>query len=207
MKTEKRILIAFLLNLFFSILEFIGGWLTGSVAIFSDALHDLGDAVAIGLSYFLERKSVRRGDNFYSALGGLITTLILLLGSLAVMLQAILRLHTPTAIRYDGMILFAIVGVAINAVAAFVTREGRSVNRRAVNLHMLEDLLGWLVVLVGAIVMRFTDWVFLDPLLSIGVSLFILIGACANLRESLFLLRHKTPADQAKPHHFHHHHH
>ena len=190
MKTERNILIAFILNLAFSIFEFIGGAVVGSVAIISDAVHDIGDAASIGISYFLERKSKKQPDKThtygymrYSVIGGVITTVILLLGSAAVIYNAILRIMSPVEINYDGMIIFAIVGAAVNLLAAFFTREGDSINQKAVNLHMLEDVLGWVLVLVGAVVMRFTDISIIDPLMSIGVAVFILINAVKNLKE------------------------
>ena len=200
MKTERNILIAFLLNLFFSVFELVGGIWSGSVAILSDAVHDLGDAAGIGISWLLERKSCRQPDERYtygygrySVLGSLSTILILLIGSAAVICSAVDRIIHPTAIRYDGMLLFAVVGVAVNLIAAFVTREGESLNQRAVNLHMLEDVLGWAVVLVGAVVMRLTDFALLDPLLSIAVAVFILTHAVGNLREGIGLLMEKVP--------------
>lgn len=196
-----RILVAFLLNLCFSIFELVGGMITGSVAILSDALHDLGDAAGIGCSYFLERKSRREPDTThtygyarYSVLGGLITTVILLTGSCIVVYNAILRLLNPAPIDYSGMLIFAVVGVTVNLAATLFTRHGDSLNQRAVNLHLLEDVLGWVVVLAGALVMRFTDWIFLDPLLSIGVAVFILAHALGNLKEILDLFLEKTPA-------------
>ena len=198
--SAARILTAFLLNLFFSVFELIGGILTGSVAILSDAIHDLGDAAGIGLSFFLERKSRKQPDAThtygyarYSVLGGLITTVILLAGSCLVIYNAILRLLNPAPIRYNGMLIFAVVGITVNLAAALFTRHGDSLNQRAVNLHMLEDVLGWIVVLIGALVMRFTDWVFLDPLMSMGVAVFILIHALKNLKEILDLFLEKTP--------------
>ena len=201
MKTEKNILIAFLLNLSFSIIEFIGGTITGSVAIISDSIHDMGDAVSIGLSYFLERKSKGQPDAThtygyarYSVLGGFITTVILLLGSVMVIYNAILRILTPVDINYNGMIVFAVLGVILNFLAAYITREGDSMNQKAVNLHMLEDVLGWVVVLIGAIVMRFTDISILDPIMSIGVAVFILINSIKNLSSVLNLFLEKTPA-------------
>lgn len=202
MKTDKNILIAFLLNLCFSVFEFFGGLFTGSVAILSDALHDLGDAMSIGLSFFLEKKSKKHPDESYtygyarySVLGGFITTMILLVGSGIVLYNAALRIFHPSPIHYDGMILFAVVGAAVNLCAAFFTREGDSLNQKAVNLHMIEDVLGWLVVLVGAIVMRFTHIAIIDPLLSIGVAVFILINAIENLKEILALFLEKAPQD------------
>ena len=200
MKTERNILIAFILNLAFSIFEFVGGFFTGSVAIVSDAVHDIGDAASIGASYFLEKKSKKQPDEHYtygyarySVIGSVLTTLILLVGSALVVYNAILRIINPTPIKYDGMIIFAIVGAAVNLLAALFTREGDSLNQKAVNLHMLEDVLGWIVVLVGAIAMRFTDFAIIDPLMSIGVAIFIFINAIKNLKEAVDLFLEKTP--------------
>lgn len=200
MKTQRNILIAFILNLGFSIFEFFGGIVTGSVAILSDAVHDLGDAASIGISWFLEKKSRKQPDDRYtygyvrySVIGSVITTLILLFGSAAVIYNAANKIIEPTHINYNGMIGFAVVGVCVNLLAAFLTREGDSLNQRAVNLHMLEDVLGWAVVLFGAIVMRFTDFALIDPVMSIGVAVFIFINAIKNLKEVIDLFLEKTP--------------
>ena len=200
MKTEKNILIAFILNLCFSIFEFMGGLFTGSVAIVSDAVHDIGDAASIGISYFLERKSKKQPDETYtygyarySVIGGVITTLILLFGSVMVIYNAITRIIDPTPINYNGMILFAVIGAVVNFLAAFFTRHGDSLNQRAVNLHMLEDVLGWIVVLVGAVVMKFTDFALIDSIMSIGVAVFIFINAFKNLKEVTDLFLEKKP--------------
>ena len=200
MKTEKNILIAFILNLSFSIFEFIGGIFTGSVAILSDAVHDIGDAASIGFSYFLEKKSKKQPDETYtygyarfSVMGGVITTFILLFGSVAVIYNAVIRIFNPVEINYNGMIVFAVIGALVNFLAAYFTKDGDSINQKAVNLHMLEDVLGWLVVLVGAIIMRFTDIKIIDPLMSMGVAIFIFINAVKNLKEVLDLFLTKIP--------------
>ena len=200
MKTARNILIAFILNLSFSVFELFGGIFTGSVAIISDAIHDAGDAVSIGISYFLERKSKKQPDKKYtygyggySVLGGLFTTVILLIGAVFMVYNAVCKIITPAKINYNGMIVFAVIGVCVNFCAAFFTRGGGSVNQKAVNLHMLEDVLGWAVVLVGAIIMRFTDMAIIDPILSLGVSVFIIINAIKNLKDILCLLLAKTP--------------
>ena len=200
MKTEKNILIAFLLNISFSIFELFGGFFTNSVAILSDSIHDFGDAISIGISYFLEKKSKKEADKKYtfgysrfSVLGGVITTTILLVGSILVIISSIKRLFNPQEINYNGMIIFAIIGVILNFLAAYVTRDGSSINQKSVNLHMLEDVLGWIVVLIGSIIMNFTDIKILDPIMSIGVSLFILFHALKNLKRILDLFLEKTP--------------
>ncbi|MBR3576261.1 MAG: cation transporter [Clostridia bacterium] len=201
MKKEHNILVAFILNLVFSVFEFFGGVFTGSVAIMSDALHDAGDAASIGISYFLEKKSKKGPDETYtygymrySVIGSVITTLVLLFGSAAVVYNAVKRIISPIPINYDGMIVFALVGAAVNFVAAYVTRHGDSLNQRAVNLHMLEDVLGWIVVLVGAVIMRFTDISVIDPIMSVAVAVFIFINAIRNLKEAVDLFLEKTPA-------------
>ena len=211
MKTEKNILIAFILNIVFSIFELFGGLLTNSVSILSDSIHDLGDAVSIGISYFMEKISKKHADNKYtygyvrySVLGGVITTTILFVGSILVIIGAIKRLFNPVEVNYSGMIIFAIIGVVLNFIAAYVTKDGDSINQKSVNLHMLEDVLGWIVVLVGAIIMNFTDIKVLDSIMCIGVALFILINSYKNLKSIVDLFLEKTPSsiniDELKEH-------
>lgn len=201
MKTERKIFVAFILNLVFSACEFVGGILTGSVAILSDALHDLGDAVSIGVAYVLERKSKRHADTVftfgyarYSVVASMLTTSILIVGSVVVVVNAIDKIVHPTPVNYDGMIVFAVFGVVVNSVATLFTSKGNSLNQRAVNLHMLEDVFGWIVVLLGAIVMKFTDFALIDPIMSIGVAVFILINAIKNLTEVLNVFLEKAPS-------------
>ncbi len=200
MKSQKRILVAFILNLIFTIFEFIGGALTGSVAIISDSVHDFGDSVSIGISYFLEKKSKKEPDDKYtfgylrySVLGSLIMTIILIVGAIFVIIHACDRIIHPVEIDYNGMILLAIFGIGVNLVAAITTHGDGSLNQKAVSLHMFEDVLGWGVVLVGAILMKFTDITYIDPIMSIGVSLFLLVHAIMNFKEICDIFFEKTP--------------
>ena len=202
MKNKSRILVAFVLNFAFSVFELIGGAFVGSVAILSDALHDMGDAVGIGVSYFCEQHSQKKPDakhtyGFirYSVLGGFITTLILLFGSVGVIYQAVLRMMNPATIHYNGMVAFGIVGIIVNGIAAYFTHGGHSVNQRAVNLHMLEDVLGWIAVLLGAVVMKFTGLDCLDGITSIIIAVYILFQALKNLKTTLNIFLEKTPDD------------
>ncbi len=202
MKTERKIFVAFILNLVFSACEFVGGILTGSVAILSDALHDLGDAVSIGVAYVLERKSKRHADTVftfgyarYSVVASMLTTSILIVGSVVIVANAIDKIVHPTPVNYDGMIVFAVFGVVVNTVATLFTRKGHSLNQKAVSLHMLEDVLGWIVVLVGAVVMRFTDFALIDPIMSIGVAIFIFVNAVRTLHQALQVFLEKAPTD------------
>ena len=202
MKTEKNILVAFILNISFSIFELIGGIFTNSISIMSDAVHDFGDALSIGISLVLEKLSKKKPDEKYtygyarySVLGALITTIVLTVGSIFVILGGINRILNPVTINYNGMIIFAIFGVVINFLAAYFTRDGDSINQKAVNLHMLEDVLGWVVVLIGSILMKFTNIALLDSIMSIGIAIFILINAFRNLKDILDLFLEKTPKD------------
>lgn len=200
MKSHKKIFIAFILNLGFSIFEFIGGVLTGSFAIMSDSLHDLGDAGSIGISYLFEKKSTKSPDTAYtygytrySVLGSLIMTLILILGSAAIICRAVMRILSPTPVSHNGMIILALVGIAVNIFAAIITHEGHSLNEKAVNLHMLEDVLGWAVVLIGAIIIKYTGVTLIDPLLSICVAVFVLINAIRTLVKAIAVFLEKAP--------------
>lgn len=200
MKTERKIFLAFILNLIFSVIEFIGGIFTGSIAILSDALHDFGDATSIGLSFMLEKKSKKKANDKYtygygrfSVLGGLITTVILLLGGIVVIYNSINRLINPIEIKYNAVIIIAVIGFSVNLISAIFTHGGHSINQKAVNLHMLEDVFGWVIVLIGAIVMRFTNFARLDAILSILVALFIIYNALKNLKEILDIFLLKTP--------------
>ena len=200
MKSHKKILLAFLLNLFFAVFEFLGGAFTGSIAIISDAIHDLGDAFSIGVSYVLEKLGGKKADNKYtygyyrySVLGGVIQSVILLCGSVLVVYNAVLRFLNPVPVDYSGMIVIAIIGFAVNFVAAYFTSGGDTINQKAINLHMLEDVLGWAIVLTGAVIMRFTDWWFLDPALSIGLAVFIGVNALKTLKTVLDIFLQKIP--------------
>ena len=202
MKTEKNILVAFLLNISFCIIEFIGGLFSRSIAILSDSLHDFGDALSIGISYFLEKKSKNKPDDKhtygyvrYSVLGSIITTVILLVGSVFVIYESIKRIINPVEVNYDGMLIIAIFGVVINFLAAYFTREGDSLNQKSVNLHMLEDVLGWVIVLIGSIIIKFTNIYYVDSIMSMIVAIFILVSAFKNLLVVLDLFLEKTPKD------------
>lgn len=202
MSGKGRILIAFILNLCFSIIEFVGGLIIGSVAILSDAIHDCGDAISIGISYFMEKISDEPANEKYtygyrrfSVLGGLITTIILLVGSVFMIYSAINRIFNPVEINYTGMIVLSVIGLIINGVAGFLTHKGTSINQKAVTLHLIEDMLGWVIVLIGAIIMNFTNWYWLDSFLSIALAIFVMINAIKILTQIIDMFVIKTPSD------------
>lgn len=199
--STNGILIAFFLNFAFSIIELIGGAITNSIAVVSDAVHDMGDTFSIGISLILEAKSRKAPDDKftfgyirYSLIGSFITTAVLLCGSAVVIYNAIDRIIHPELVNHQGMIIFAILGLIVNFFATLFTRSGKSLNQKAVNLHMLEDVLGWLVVLIGAILIKFTGITIIDPILSILVALFIFKNAFSNLKTVTDLFLEKAPA-------------
>lgn len=200
MKTEKDILIAFILNLFFSVFEIVGGILTNSVSILSDAVHDLLDSLSIGISFFLERKSKKKPNEIYtygyarySVLGAFFTTVILSMSSILIIYHSIERIFKPVEIKYNGMIIIAIFGVIVNFLAAYFTKDGDSLNEKAVSLHMIEDVLGWIIVLIGALVIKFTNIYWIDSVISIVVSVIIFVKAISHLNEILDLFLMKKP--------------
>ncbi len=200
MASDQRILTAFLLNLFFAVAEGIGGVLTGSVSVLSDAVHDLGDSIGIGISFVLERIGKKHSDSHYtygytrySVLGSVITNLLLIFGSIVVTVTAVRRLLHPVTVEHDGMILFAVFGILVNGVAAAFTHRGESLNQKAVSLHMLEDVLGWVCVLAGAVVIKLTGFVQIDAIISIGVAVFLTVHAVKGLKAAMAIFLEKVP--------------
>lgn len=199
-KDVKNIKVAFFLNLSFTIIEFIGGIMTNSVAILSDAVHDLGDSFSLGLSWYFQKlakrprtKSYTYGFKRFSLLGAIINSVILVVGSVLILMNAIPRLVHPQQPDVKGMLLLAVLGVIVNGVAALRLRKGESLNEKVVSLHLLEDVLGWAAVLIGAGVMYFVDAPFIDPLLSIAISGFILFNVYRNIRQSLRIILQGSP--------------
>lgn len=200
MKSHNNILIAFLLNLFFSSIEFFGGIFTNSISIISDSIHDFGDSLSIGISYILEKKSKKKPDSIYtfgymrySILGAIITNTILIIGSIFVITNGIKRIINPVIINYNGMLIIAILGVIINFLAVYFTKDGHNHNEKSINLHMLEDVFSWLIVLVGSIVIKYTDLYVIDSILSICLAIYIMIHAFNSYKEILDIFLEKIP--------------
>ena len=199
---EGNIKVAFFLNLGFSIVELIGGALTNSVAILSDALHDLGDSLSLGVAWYFARIAKKKstpdfsfGFKRYSVLGALINSIVLVTGSIFILTEAIPRLVEPVNPETEGMIYFAIGGVIVNGFAAWKLSTGKSINEKAVYVHLLEDVLGWVAVLIGAVVMHFIYLPIIDPILSILIAVIILANIYKSLRESFRIILQATPSD------------
>lgn len=189
-----------MLNLIFSIIELVGGIITNSISIISDSIHDFGDAISIAVSWVLEKKSEKKPDSKYtfgyarfSVLGALITSTVLLVGSVFMIYNALPRIINPVEINYDGMIFLGILGLIFNGAGAFVTSHGNRVNEKAVSLHLLEDVLGWIAVFGVSIVMKIFDIPVLDPILSIFITVYILYHVIQNYRSIFEIFLEKAP--------------
>ncbi|MBZ2110247.1 cation diffusion facilitator family transporter [Streptococcus infantis] len=200
MTTKGAVWLAFFLNLSYAIVEFIAGGIFGSSAVLADSVHDLGDAIAIGISAFLETISNREEDSHYtlgykrfSLLGAMVTAVILMTGSVLVILENITKIFHPQPVNDEGILWLGIIAVSINVLASLVVRKGKTKNESILSLHFLEDTLGWVAVILMAIVLRFTDWYILDPLLSLVISFFILSKAIPRFWSTLKIFLDAVP--------------
>jgi cobalt-zinc-cadmium efflux system protein len=198
--SSERIGYAFFLNVTFTIIEFIGGYLTNSTAIMADAVHDLGDSLSIGSAWLLNRLGKKSADDEFtygyrrlSLFGALLNGVVLLVGSIWVLSEALPRLANPVMPMAEGMLALAILGVSVNGYAAYKLSHGTTLNERVLNWHLLEDVLGWVAVLIVSIVLQFKQWPILDPVLSIGFTLFILFNVFRNLVATMKLFFQAVP--------------
>jgi cobalt-zinc-cadmium efflux system protein len=197
---EANISFAFWLNTAFAIIELVGGYLTNSVAIMSDALHDFGDSFSLGISWYFQRVSKKKRDEKYSygykrfsLLGAFINSIVLTVGSVIIIEESVRRVLSPVQPNADGMIWLSVLGIAANGLAMLRLKKGKSINERVVYLHFIEDVLGWVAVLIGAIVMKFFTVPVLDPILSIAIAAYILLNVYRNIKESLKIVLQAMP--------------
>ena len=200
MKTKCAVWLAFLLNLSFATVEFIAGGIFGSSAVLADSVHDFGDAIAIGVSAFLESISNREEDSRYtlgykrfSLVGALVTAVILMTESGMLILENVSKLFHPQPVNDEGLLWLGIIAISVNVLASLVIRNGKTKNESILSLHFLEDTLGWVAVILMAIILRFTDWYILDPLLSLVISFFILSKAIPRFWSTLKIFLDAVP--------------
>lgn len=198
--STRNLRIAFLLNLGFALVEVFGGLWANSLAVLSDALHDMGDAMVLGAAWYLSGLAMRGRDGKYSygyarysMLGGWLTALVLAAGSLVLMVFTLSRINQAHEPHTGGMILLAFVGLGMNGLAAWKLHGGSSLNEQGAFLHLLEDVLGWAAVLVGAVIIRYTGWGLLDPLLSVAINIYVLFNAVRTLRKGTGILMQRLP--------------
>ena len=197
---SKNLKVAFFLNLSFTIIEIIGGLLTNSLAILSDVLHDLGDSLSIGLSWYFQNVSEKGRDKKYSygykrfsLLGAIINAIVLLIGSAFILTKAIPGLLNPNETNAKGMLILAIFGVIVNGAAVLKLKKGASINEEVISLHLMEDVLGWVAVLIGSLLMMFWDLPWIDPLLSLLIAAFIIFNVIKSLKKSFSIILQATP--------------
>ncbi|MDY4790537.1 MAG: cation diffusion facilitator family transporter [Bacteroidales bacterium] len=198
--STKNIRTAFFLNLAFAFVELIGGIITNSVAILSDAVHDFGDSISLAIAWALQKKSNKAKDDKYSygykrfsLLSSVILSGILLVGSILILVEAIGRLFNPQEVNAQGMLWLSILGIIVNGLAALSVKRGKTLNERAVFLHIMEDVLGWIGVLVISIVMIFANLPILDPILSISITIWVLYNVYKNLKATFNILLQAFP--------------
>ena len=200
--SSSNIKVAFFLNFLFTIIEIIGGIYTNSIAIISDAIHDLGDSISLGFSWYMEKYSTKKGDRQFSygykrfsLVGALANGLILFMGSFFVIREAVIRLITPEPSDAKGMMAFAILGILVNGLAVLRVRGGVSLNEKMVSWHLLEDVLGWVAVLIVSIVLMFREIFILDAILSLLISAFVLFNVYRNLKTVFKVLLQGVPEE------------
>ncbi|TGL44518.1 cation diffusion facilitator family transporter [Leptospira perdikensis] len=198
--SSKNLAWAFALNLSFSILELAGGIFSNSIAIISDSFHDFGDALSLALVWYLQKISTKPKDNYFdygykrfSILGALIISVILSVGSIFMIIESVKRFITPEETKADVMFILAVIGVIVNGVAMLRLNHGKSLSEKAVFLHFLEDILGWIAVLIGSIVMMFFTLPWFDPLLSMAIALWILWNAYGNIKQVMGVMLQAVP--------------
>lgn len=202
--TGNNILAAFFINLTFTVVSLVGGWLTNSMAIISDSIHDLGCTVSIALAWAFERVAGHKptsrftfGYRRFTLLGAFVNAFILLSGASVVLYESFGRLAAPEEVDAGGMMWFALAAIAFKGLAVWRTWRGTSVNQRMVSLHLLGDCLGWVAVLVASCVMMFIDIPMLDPILSVCISLYILYNVVRNLVIAFRIVLEGVPASVA----------
>lgn len=195
-----NIVVAFWLNTAFALLEIAGGFYTNSVAILSDAVHDLGDSLSLGLAYYFHKKSRQQSDakfNYgyrrFSLLGAFINSVILIVSSVFIIRESIFRFINPEQPDAKGMVVLALMGIVVNGYALLRLQRGRSINEKVVALHFMEDVLGWIAVLLGSVVMMFADVPVLDPVLSVLIAAYILFNVYKNLKATFRILLQGRP--------------
>jgi len=198
--SQKNIGIAFILNALFVVIEIVGGLLTNSIAILSDAVHDLGDSLTLGLSWVLEKRSRKAGNSKYtygykrlSLVGALMNAIVLLIGSGFIIANAIPRLFSPEPIDAKGMVILAVLGILINGAAVIRLKKGTKIAEKVVTLHLLEDVLGWAAFLVVSIILLFADLPILDPILSLLITVFVLKNVVQNFGQIIKIFLQAVP--------------
>lgn len=206
-KSAKNISFAFFLNIIFMVIVTIGAIFTNSMAILADLLHGLSDTFALGFSWFFQRFSEKKEDEKFtygyrrfSLLGAIITSTIIILGSIYVFFESIDRLFAPVTPHAEGMILVAIFAIILKTASVLKLRSSKTLNEQAVSIHLIGDLLGWIVLLGVGITLLFYNIPDLDVFLSIAITIWMVYNLAKTLFFSfkILLLRAPEKINQSK---------
>jgi cobalt-zinc-cadmium efflux system protein len=199
-RDTRRMAAALVLTCIIAVVEAVGGWLTGSLALLSDAGHMWTDVSALGLALLAAswagRPANRKRTYGYvrlEILSALVNGVLLLAITIFIVIEAVERLQRPTPVLLGPMALVAAIGLGANLLAMSFLRSGHSLNTRSAFLHVLGDALASVGVLLAAGVMALTGWHGVDPLISIGISAIIVVGGWRLLREAVDVLLETVP--------------
>lgn len=208
---KKALTISFALIAGFMFVEFIGGYITQSLALISDAGHMLSDAVALGLSLSAivfgakaATSSKTYGYKRFEILAALLNGIVLIVLAVYIFKEAIERLSAPSMVMGRGMMIISVIGLIINLVVAWVLHSQGStkenLNVRSAFLHVIGDLLGSVGAIIAAVLILLFDWYIADSIASMIVSLLVLFSGWNVLKESVNILMEAKPAniDSAK---------
>lgn len=202
-RNSKKLLISIILTALIFFAEFGGGLWTGSLALLSDSAHVFMDAFALGLSYLAIRAATLPANDRHTygyhrmqVLAALANGATLLLISFEILKEAIHRFQNPEPIVAGPMLIIAVIGLAVNIIVALVLREHdhEDLNTRAAFLHVLGDALASVGVIGAGIAIYFTGQLWIDPLVSVLISLLILFSSGRLLKETVHILAEGMPA-------------
>jgi cobalt-zinc-cadmium efflux system protein len=202
MSKERSLLLALILTATFLIAEVIGGLITGSLALISDAAHMLTDVTALVIALIAIRIGQRPADAIHTfghyrfeILAAVVNTLLLFLVAIYILYEAYQRLQHPPEIYSIGMLVIATIGLLVNLIAMQLLKGGKtnSVNIRSAYLEVWSDMLGSIGVIVGAILIRFTGATWVDSVIGILIALWVLPRAWVLLKESINVLLEGVP--------------
>lgn len=199
----SKLLLSVLLNLIITLAQFIGGILSGSLALLSDALHNLSDVMSLIISYYAHRlshrpQSIRQTFGFKRAeiLAALFNASVLIAVSVYLMVESVDRFINPRDIESEWVMVLASLGIIVNGLSAWLLHRdaGHNINIRSAYLHLLGDLLTSFAVLFGGIMMYYQGWYWIDPILSFLISLYLIRTSFSIVRESTAMLMQFAPA-------------
>ena len=202
-RSGKALKTALALTFVILLVEFGGGLLSHSLALMADAGHVLTDVFALGLAWFAVEQSKRPADrkrtygyHRVSILAALVNSVALIIIVVAIAYEAVRRLAEPQPVHGGIVVGTALVGIAINVFVILMLRgDSRSLNLRAALLHVTGDVAASAGVVVAGLVILFTGWLYIDPLLSLAIACLIAFGAWGIVRETVNLLLEGTPAE------------